>query len=194
MQRAREENTELLPHGLETERMLDPSRTSTPTVNPSAGRGLLSTTPVALPDVAFLYDIEVIETRRGGGLGRALLAAVEDATRLAGAIGLELNVFGPQSHPPSLSIARPAMNLSRSRCARRSEGERPPRARLAWRRGTVQRRNCAPRRLPPVGVRRRFRGRPPSARAAARARVERAPPSATASSSRRTPPSTATTG
>ena len=46
------------------------------------------------PDVAFLYDIEVIEARRGSGLGRALLEAVEDATRQAGAVALELNVFG----------------------------------------------------------------------------------------------------
>ena len=50
--------------------------------------------PRGAPDVAFLYDIEVLETRRGSGFGRALLEAVEDAARQAGAAALELNVFG----------------------------------------------------------------------------------------------------
>jgi GNAT superfamily N-acetyltransferase len=93
VQRAREENTELLPHGLETERMLILRGVDTDG-EPVGWAWVALDHPRGTPDVAFLYDIEVIETRRGGGLGRALLAAVEDATRLAGAIGLELNVFG----------------------------------------------------------------------------------------------------
>jgi len=93
VQRAREENTELLPHGLETERMLILRGVDTDG-EPVGWAWVALDHPRGTADVAFLYDIEVIETRRGGGLGRALLAAVEDATRLAGAIGLELNVFG----------------------------------------------------------------------------------------------------
>ena len=92
VQRAREENTELLPHGLETERMLILRGVDTDG-EPVGWAWVALDHPRGTADVAFLYDIEVIETRRGRGLGRALLAAVEDATRLAGAIGLELNVF-----------------------------------------------------------------------------------------------------
>jgi GNAT superfamily N-acetyltransferase len=44
--------------------------------------------------VAFLYGFDVVAARRGQGLGRALLSAVEDAVRTAGATALELNVFG----------------------------------------------------------------------------------------------------
>ncbi|GAA1728877.1 hypothetical protein GCM10009809_25580 [Isoptericola hypogeus] len=39
---------------------------------------------------------------RGQGLGRALLAAVEDAARAAGVIGHELNVFGHNGAARSL--------------------------------------------------------------------------------------------
>ncbi|WP_243077334.1 N-acetyltransferase [Microbacterium sp. SS28] len=58
--------------------------------------------PRGAPDVAFLYDIEVIEARRGTGLGRALLSAVEAAARDAGARALELNVFG--SNRPAIML------------------------------------------------------------------------------------------
>ena len=93
VQRAREENAHLLPQGLATARML--VLRGVDTDGEPVGRAWVGLDhPRGTPDVAFLYDIEVIETRRGSGLGRALLEAVEDATRQAGAVALELNVFG----------------------------------------------------------------------------------------------------
>ena len=93
VQRARDENAQLLPQGLETARMLVLRGVGTD--GEHVGRAWVGLDhPRGSPDVAFLYDIEVIETRRGSGLGRALLEAVEDAARQAGAIALELNVFG----------------------------------------------------------------------------------------------------
>ena len=93
LQRARDEDAQLLPQGLETARML--LLRGVDAHGEPVGRAWVSLDhPRGAPDVAFLYDIEVIETRRGEGLGRALLEAVEDAARLAGAAALELNVFG----------------------------------------------------------------------------------------------------
>jgi GNAT superfamily N-acetyltransferase len=93
VQRARDENAQLLPHGLETPRML--MLRGVDIDGAPVGRAWVGLDhPRGTPDVAFLYDIEVIETLRGRGLGRALLEAVEDATRQAGALALELNVFG----------------------------------------------------------------------------------------------------
>ncbi|MGH3497200.1 MAG: GNAT family N-acetyltransferase [Nocardioidaceae bacterium] len=43
---------------------------------------------------AFIYDIEVSETQRGQGYGRALLAAAERECRRQGAHEVSLNVFG----------------------------------------------------------------------------------------------------
>ncbi|MFC7623557.1 GNAT family N-acetyltransferase [Microlunatus sp. GCM10028923] len=51
--------------------------------------------PAGKADCAFLYDIEIEPAQRGRGFGRALLEAVEQATREAGAPALELNVFAP---------------------------------------------------------------------------------------------------
>ncbi|MET8832845.1 GNAT family N-acetyltransferase [Micromonospora sp. NPDC004540] len=51
------------------------------------------THPRGAPDCAFIYDIEIDETYRGVGYGRALLAAAEDAVRSRGVGRLELNVF-----------------------------------------------------------------------------------------------------
>jgi ribosomal protein S18 acetylase RimI-like enzyme len=93
VERAREESALALPDGLETERML--LFTGLDAAGEPVGRAWVSLDhPRGAPDVAFLYDIEVIEARRGTGLGRALLSAVEAATRGAGASALELNVFG----------------------------------------------------------------------------------------------------
>jgi len=93
VQRARDENLQLLPQGLETARML--VLRGVDTDGEPVGRAWVSLDhPRGAPDVAFLYDIEVLETRRGSGFGRALLEAVEDAARQAGAAALELNVFG----------------------------------------------------------------------------------------------------
>lgn len=50
--------------------------------------------PNGRPDTAFLFELLVDPSRRGSGYGRALLAAVEEATRAAGAPALALNVFG----------------------------------------------------------------------------------------------------
>jgi ribosomal protein S18 acetylase RimI-like enzyme len=93
VQRARDEDAQLLPQGLETARML--LLRGVDVDGEPVGRAWVGLDhPRGAPDVAFLYDIEVIENRRGSGLGRALLEAVEDATREAGAAALELNVFG----------------------------------------------------------------------------------------------------
>lgn len=55
---------------------------------------LCLTNPRAEADTAWIYDIEVVESRRGQGLGRALLAAAEDEVRRHGPTSLALNVFG----------------------------------------------------------------------------------------------------
>ncbi|MBH0023024.1 N-acetyltransferase [Salinibacterium sp. SWN248] len=58
--------------------------------------------PQGSPDLAYLFDIQVVEERRGSGLGRALLAAVEAAVLDAGVPALELNVFGHNT--PAVSL------------------------------------------------------------------------------------------
>ncbi|MFT7710876.1 GNAT family N-acetyltransferase [Clavibacter tessellarius] len=50
--------------------------------------------PNGSPETAFLFEFLVDASRRGSGYGRALLSAVEDATRDAGLPALALNVFG----------------------------------------------------------------------------------------------------
>ncbi|HEY1106328.1 MAG TPA: GNAT family N-acetyltransferase [Agromyces sp.] len=93
VERALEENARLLPDGLATRRMLVLRGVDDDGI--PVGRAWVGLDhPRGTPEVAFLYDIEVLETRRGSGLGRALLTAVEAATRAAGASALELNVFG----------------------------------------------------------------------------------------------------
>jgi ribosomal protein S18 acetylase RimI-like enzyme len=93
VQRARDENAQLLPQGLETARML--LLRGVDVDGEPIGRAWVGLDhPRGAPGVAFLYDIEVVENRRGSGLGRALLEAVEEATRRAGLAALELNVFG----------------------------------------------------------------------------------------------------
>lgn len=92
LQRALHENARDLPDGLDTPRML--LLTAVLDDDEPVGRAWVRLDhPRGAPDVAFLYDIEVAEDRRGTGLGRALLAAVEDAVRAAGVPALELNVF-----------------------------------------------------------------------------------------------------
>ncbi|UOQ89274.1 GNAT family N-acetyltransferase [Agromyces endophyticus] len=93
VERALDENARLLPDGLATRRMLVLRGVDDDGI--PVGRAWVGLDhPRGTPEVAFLYDIEVLETRRGSGLGRALLSAVEAATRAAGASALELNVFG----------------------------------------------------------------------------------------------------
>jgi len=101
VQRARDENARLLPRGAETERML--FLRGVDAAGEPVGRAWVALDhPRGAPGVAFLYDIEVVEERRGRGLGRALLTAVEDAARAAGAVALELNVFGHNT--PAVSL------------------------------------------------------------------------------------------
>jgi ribosomal protein S18 acetylase RimI-like enzyme len=101
VERARAENAELLPQGLATERML--VLRGVDEGGEPVGRAWVALDhPRGAPDVAFLYDIEVVEDRRGLGFGRALLTAVEEAARDAGAAALELNVFGTNARAISL--------------------------------------------------------------------------------------------
>ncbi|MGW9270217.1 GNAT family N-acetyltransferase [Microbacterium sp. NPDC055599] len=91
--RARAENARMLPKGPATSRMLV-LRGLDEDGRPIGRAWVGLDHPRGAPGVAFLYDIEVVRDRRGEGLGRALLAAVESAARDAGAAALELNVFG----------------------------------------------------------------------------------------------------
>lgn len=99
--RALEVNAELLPHGLITPRML--LLRGVDSFGKPIGRAWVGLDhPRGAPNTAFLYDIEVLENRRRGGLGRALLTAVEEAARDAGATDLELNVFARNS--PAIAL------------------------------------------------------------------------------------------
>ena len=44
--------------------------------------------------VAFVYDIEIVQERRGLGFGRAAMTAVESLVKEAGETEIGLNVFG----------------------------------------------------------------------------------------------------
>jgi len=46
-------------------------------------------------NAAWIYEIEIDPTHRGGGYGRALLAAAEQQAAQRGATSIGLNVFGP---------------------------------------------------------------------------------------------------
>ena len=94
MQRAHDENAQLLPKRLESPRIL--VLRGVDTDGDPVGRAWVGLDhPRGSPDVAFLYDIEVIVTRRGSGLGRALLEAVEEAPgKLAQSPWSSSNVFG----------------------------------------------------------------------------------------------------
>ncbi|WP_149085603.1 MULTISPECIES: GNAT family N-acetyltransferase [Microbacterium] len=93
MERARSDNARMLPQGPNTPRML--VLRGLDAGGRAIGRAWVGLDhPRGAPGVAFLYDIEVEAGRRGEGLGRGLLAAVEGAARAAGATALELNVFG----------------------------------------------------------------------------------------------------
>lgn len=93
MERARTSNDELLPAGFETADMLFFTA-----VRPGSGPvglawlGLVH--PLGVPDCAFLYEIEIFESHRRKGYGRALLGEVEGVARDRGRQGLELNVLG----------------------------------------------------------------------------------------------------
>ena len=93
LERALQGNAELLPQGMATPGML--LFTALRDDGTPVGRLWLGLThPRGVPDCAYVYDIEVAEVHRGGGLGRALLAAGEDVVREHGVPAVELNVFG----------------------------------------------------------------------------------------------------
>jgi ribosomal protein S18 acetylase RimI-like enzyme len=45
-------------------------------------------------DVAYVYDIEIMQERRGQGFGRAAMIAIETLVKEAGGTEIALNVFG----------------------------------------------------------------------------------------------------
>jgi ribosomal protein S18 acetylase RimI-like enzyme len=91
--RARTANAALLPQGVATPRML--ILAAVDETRRQIGRAWVGLDhPRGTPDTAFLYDIELEAEHRGRGLGKALLAATEEAIREAGVPALELNVFG----------------------------------------------------------------------------------------------------
>ncbi|MEU4626588.1 GNAT family N-acetyltransferase [Actinoplanes sp. NPDC023801] len=101
-ERARAETAERLPDGPATDGML--LLTGEAGGSPIGRLWIGLVHPREVPDCAFVYDIEVIESRRGQGLGRALLAAGEAAARSHGAAALELNVFG--ANPVAIELYR----------------------------------------------------------------------------------------
>lgn len=93
VEKAMEQNAALLPDGVPTPRMLIlQGLDELGQVVGYAWVGLDH--PRGTPDTAFIYDIEILEERRGEGLGGALLAAVEREVQQAGVPAIELNVFG----------------------------------------------------------------------------------------------------
>lgn len=93
LEQALRANDALLPGGLATEGMLL-LRGVRPDGTPVGRLWISLRHPQGGPDCAFLYDIEVEPEFRGGGYGRALLAAAEEAVRARSIAELELNVFG----------------------------------------------------------------------------------------------------
>jgi ribosomal protein S18 acetylase RimI-like enzyme len=66
---------------------------------------------------AYLYDISIDERHRGSGLGRAAMAAFEQAAREQGFEWLELNVFGGNERARglyrSLGFTETAVNMAK---------------------------------------------------------------------------------
>lgn len=92
IEKARATNARLLPDGLSTPRML--IMTAVDDTGATVGRIWIGLDhPRGTPNSGFLYDIEIDAEHRGRGLGKELLAAVEDAVREAGIFTLDLNVF-----------------------------------------------------------------------------------------------------
>ncbi len=93
VERAAQEFDRLLPDGRDTANHL--FFTGCTSGGESVGVAWLSlVAPGGAPDTAWLFDIQINENRRGGGLGRALLQAVETEARRLGVGYLALNVFG----------------------------------------------------------------------------------------------------
>jgi ribosomal protein S18 acetylase RimI-like enzyme len=101
LDKARQANAALLPEGLATEDNLI-LKGIRPDGTPVGRLWITLKHPQGVAGCAFLYDIEVEPEFRGGGYGRALLAAAEDAVREHGGTALELNVFG--DNPVAISL------------------------------------------------------------------------------------------
>lgn len=93
LENARAQTQEVLPDGLQTDRMI--FSVAVDDNGEVVGHLWLSLDhPRRAPDTAWIYDIEIVPARRGQGFGRALLAAAEAAVLDAGVPTLALNVFG----------------------------------------------------------------------------------------------------
>jgi GNAT superfamily N-acetyltransferase len=93
VERAAQEFKQLLPEGPHTANQL--FFTACTNDGESIGLAWLSlVAPGGAPDTAWLFDLQIHENRRGEGLGRALLQAVEAEARRHGVGYLALNVFG----------------------------------------------------------------------------------------------------
>lgn len=90
-ERARALDAQLLPDGRRTPN----NRLMTICDESGAAVGTLWIGPHPERDqCAYIYDIEVRESRRGEGLGRAAMIAAEELVKTAGLREIELNVFG----------------------------------------------------------------------------------------------------
>ena len=102
LERARQGTAEFLPQGLATPRhRLLMAENAAGEVVGAVWLGLEEPRSGS-PDMAWLYDIRVAEPHRRAGYGRAILAAVEEVAREAGATRLGLNVFG--HNQPAISL------------------------------------------------------------------------------------------
>jgi ribosomal protein S18 acetylase RimI-like enzyme len=111
LESAKQEFDTLLPHGVET-----PSHhLLTATVDDtSVGILWLHIPDGQTPPRVFIYDIEVDESARGRGYGRAIMLAAEDYARSYGADTIRLHVFGDNTVARSLydSLGYEATNIS----------------------------------------------------------------------------------
>lgn len=92
LDRARAQTDELLPDGINTADAL--LRTARNEDGDIVGRVWIGLGRVQRT-AAWIYEIEIDEQHRGGGFGRALLAAAEAEAAAHGATSIGLNVFGP---------------------------------------------------------------------------------------------------
>ncbi len=98
-ERAEAQFAQALPDGVETAGM------SLLVVHDGDGQevGILWTGPhPQRPDTGYVYDIEIVEHRRGEGLGRATMVAAERLMYDAGLRAVGLNVFGFNERARSL--------------------------------------------------------------------------------------------
>ncbi|MDX6547617.1 MAG: hypothetical protein QOG33_1167 [Gaiellales bacterium] len=114
--KAQRDFAELLPDGLDT-----PGHTITAIELQADGRRIgrlwFARRELNGRAAAYLYDITIDEAHRGAGLGRAAMAAYEQAAREQGFERLELNVFGGNERARSLYLslgfAETAVNMAK---------------------------------------------------------------------------------